>query len=130
MKIELFIVSDFAADYSGKLSVIGIFDTLSSKQAPVTHPHWCVAIKLRFEKIEEGQKRLRLSIADADGKPVIPSIDMSIAVSVPSNLPSITVNLVMNIGGIKFERFGEYSIDLAIDGRHEATTPIYVRQIA
>lgn len=129
MKIELFTVCDFAADYAGKLSVIGVFDTLFSKQTPVVHPHWCVAVKFRFEKIEEGQKRLRLSIADADGQAVLPAIDMPIVANIPNDLPSVTVNLVVNIGGVKFERFGEYSIDLAIDGRQEGSTPLYVRQL-
>jgi hypothetical protein len=129
MKIELFTLCDFAADYAGKLSVIGVFDTLFSKQAPVAHPHWCVAVKFRFEKIEDGQKNLRLSIADADGKNVIPAIDMTVTASTPVDFSSTTVNLVLNIGGIKFEKFGEYSIDLAVDGRHEASTPLYVRPI-
>jgi hypothetical protein len=128
MKIELFTVCDFAADYAGKLSVIGVFDTLFSKETPVTHPYWCVAVKFRFEKIEEGQKRLRLSISDADGRAIVPAIDMPIVANVPRDLSSATVNLVLNIGGVKFDRFGEYSIDLAVDGRHEASTPLYVRQ--
>ena len=128
MKIELFAICDFAADYAGKLSVIGVFDTLFSKQTPVIHPYWCVAVKFRFEKIEEGRKNLRLSISDADGKPVLPAIEMPMIANTPHDLPSSTVNLVLNIGGIKFEQFGEYSIDLAVDGRHEASTPLYVRQ--
>ena len=130
MKIELFTVSDFAADYAGKLSVVGIFDTLSAKQTPVVHHQWSVAAKIRFEKIEEGQKRVRFSISDADGRSVLPPIEMPIAATVPADSPSATVNLVMNIGGIKFDHFGEYSVDLALDGRHEASTPLYVRQIS
>lgn len=129
MKIELFTVCDFAANYSGKLCVIGVFDTLSSKQTPVSHPHWCVALKLRFEKIEDGQKRLRLSIADVDGRAVLPAIEMPIVANTPADHSSATVDLVVNIGGIKFDRFGEYSIDLAIDGRHESSTPLFVRQL-
>jgi hypothetical protein len=30
---------------------------------------------------------------------------------------------------LTFPAFGDYSIDLAIDGRHEASIPIYVREI-
>ncbi len=129
MKIELFTVSDFAADYAGKLSVVGVFDTLFAKQAPIVHPHWCVAVKIRFEKIEEGQKRIRLSISDADGKAALPALEMPIVAAVPDDAPSATVNLVVNFGGIKFERFGEHSVDLAVDGRHEASIPLFVRQV-
>ena len=129
MKIELFTVSDFAADYAGKLSVVGVFDTLFAKQAPIVHPHWCVAVKIRFEKIEEGQKRIRLSISDVDGKAALPALEMPIVAAVPDDAPSATVNLVVNFGGIKFERFGEHSVDLAVDGRHEASIPLFVRQV-
>jgi len=54
MKLELFTLCDFAADYGGKLSVVGIFDTLGAKQVPAVHPQCAVAAKMRFEKIEEG----------------------------------------------------------------------------
>ena len=128
MNVELFAISDFAAEYGGKLSVVGIFDTLYAKQAPVVHPHWCVAVKLRFDKIEEGQKRFRLTITDADGKTVIPPVEMPFAIPAVPEASSATLNLVMNLGGVKFANFGEYSIDLALDGRHEASTPLWVRQ--
>jgi hypothetical protein len=130
MKVELFTVSDFAADYGGKLSVVGVFDTLFAKQTPFAHPHWCVAVKFRFDKIEEGQKRLRLSISDVDGKPVLPAVDTVIAATIPNGHSSSTVNLVVNIGGVRFDAFGEYSVDIAVDGRQEASIPLYVRQIA
>jgi len=124
----LFALCDFAADYAGKLSVIGIFDTMWTKQAPAVLPHCSVAVKFRFEKIEEGQKRLRLSVADADGQPVIPAIDMPITVGFAPDAHSGTIQLVVNIGGLKLEKFGEYTVDLAVDNRHEGSIPLYVRQ--
>lgn len=128
MKLELLTLCDFAADYGGKLSVIGIFDTLLAKQTPAVHPQCSVAIKMRFEKIEEGQKRLRISIADDDGKLVFPAIDGPIAVSVPDGVHSTTINVVVNIERLQLASYGEYSIDLAIDGRHEGSTPLFLRQ--
>ena len=38
--------------------------------------------------------------------------------------------LVANIGGMKIDAFGEYSIDLAIDGRHEGSIPLFVRPMS
>ena len=129
MKIELFAICDFAADYAGKLVVVGIFDSLNAHQVPVVHPNLSVAIKIRFEKIEEGEKKVRFSISNADGGTVLPPIEMPITAHVPEDLPSATVNLVLNIGGIQFAHFGEHSVDLALDGRHEASIPLFVRQI-
>lgn len=129
MKIELFALCDFAADYGGKLTVVGIFDSIFARQIPTVHPHCCLAVKLRFEKIEEGQKRLRLSIADDDGKLVVPAMEIPITVTMPAEAHTNTIQVVANIAGMKFEQFGEYSIDIAIDGRHEGSIPLFVRQM-
>ena len=130
MKLELFTVSDFAADYGGKLSVVGVFDTIFARQAPVVHPTWAITLKVRFDKIEEGPKKIRISISDADGKVVLPPIEISHDAKCPPDHHSGTFQIVANIGGVKFENFGEYSIDLAVDGRHEGSIPLYVRQVA
>ena len=128
MKLELFTLCDYAADYGGKLSIIGIFDTLWAKQVPAIHPQCSVAAKMRFEKIEEGRKLVKISIADDDGKPALPAIECPIQVAAPPGVASISINVVLNIERLKLDRFGEFSIDLALDGRHEGSIPLYVRQ--
>jgi hypothetical protein len=40
------------------------------------------------------------------------------------------VNLVMSLGGIKFERLGEHSLDLSVNGAHVASTPLFLRPSA
>lgn len=129
MKVELFALCDFAADYGGKLSVVGIFDSIFAKQMPAVHAHCCLAVKLRFEKIEEGQKRVRLSISDDDGKAVLPPMEIPINVAMPPDARTNTIQVVANIAGMKIESFGEYSIDLALDGRHEASIPLFARRM-
>lgn len=129
MKVELFALCDFAADYGGKLSIVGMFDSIFTKQMPAVHPHCCLAVKLRFEKIEEGQKRVRLSISDDDGKSVLPAMEIPINVVMPPDARTNTIQVVANIGGMKLEAFGEYSIDLALDGRHEASIPLFARRM-
>jgi len=42
---------------------------------------------------------------------------------------SVAANMILNLHGLKFQQFGEYSIDLAIDGRHESSLPFYVNQL-
>lgn len=129
MKVELFALCDFAADYGGKLTVVGVFDSIFARQMPAVHAHCCLAVKLRFEKIEEGPKKLRLSISDDDGKPVLPPIELSINVGMPAEARTNAIQVVANIGGMKIDSFGEYSIDLALDGRHEGSIPLFVRQM-
>ncbi len=55
MKIEIFTLCDAATtDAAGKLNILGSFDRLNAVQAPITHPQCALAIKLRFERVEEG----------------------------------------------------------------------------
>lgn len=127
MKVELFALCDFAADYGGKFNVVGVFDAVYARQLPAIHQYCCIAARLRFEKIEEGQKRVKLSIGDEDGKALVPAIEVPVSVVMPPDAHSHTIQVVGNMVGIKLERYGEYSIDLAVDGRHEASIPFFVK---
>ncbi|MDP3071498.1 MAG: hypothetical protein Q8N18_14500 [Opitutaceae bacterium] len=129
MKIEVLTLCDFAADYGGKLTIVGLFDSIFARQMPAVHPHCCLAVKLRFDKAEAGQHALRLTICDDDGKAVLAPMELTVNVAMPPDALSNTIQVVANIAGMKVDTFGEYSIDLAIDGKHEGSTPLFVRQI-
>ena len=130
MRVEIFTLCDAATvDAAGKLNVLGSFDRLSAVQAPIIHPQCALAIKLRFERVEEGKKRIRLAFVDQDGASVMPNIDATAEVRFPGNDSSATVSLALNIQQLRLPRFDEYSIDLAIDDRHEASVPLFVRRL-
>ncbi len=130
MKTEIFALCDAAtADQGGKLNILGSFDRIHAASTPVTHPLCALAIKLRFERLEEGEKRVRISFMDSDGAAVMPTLDAATQVQFPPGEHSMTACLVLQIQQLKLPNFGEYSIDLAIDGRHEASIPLFVRQI-
>ena len=126
MEIEIFALCDAATDYGGKLNLLGTFDMIQTKQFPATHPYCSVALRVRFERIEEGDHRVRISIVDEDGKSIGPSVDGSIGVKFPPDLLSVCTNMVLNITGMKFEKPSRYSVDLAIDNRHEKSLPLTV----
>ena len=129
MNIESFLLCDAATEFGGKLNVLGAFDTIFAKELPAVHPHCAIALRLRFDRIEQGQHKVRLNFIDADGKAVLPPLDATINIGMRQEDASVCANLVLNIQGVKFEHGGVYSIDLAIDGRHERSLPLFVRQI-
>ncbi len=130
MKVEIFTVCDAAtADSGGKLNVLGSFDRINANGVPVTHPLCALAIKMRFERLEEGQKRIGISFVDSDGKPIMPPLEAATQVVFPPGESSVTACLVLQLQQLKLPNFGEYSVDLAVDGRHEASIPLFVRQI-
>lgn len=126
MDIELFTLCDAATESAGKLNILGCFDRIIARQLPTLHPHCAIALRLRFDRIEEGEHRVKINLVDDDGKPVFPGLDGNISVRMPPDGPSVCANMILNLNGLKFEKAGQYAVDLAIDGRHERSLPVYV----
>jgi predicted permease len=130
MKVELFVLCDAATDYQGKLNLLGTFDSIWAKQMPAVHPICAVALRLRFLKIEEGEHKIKISIVDGDGKAVVRPVEANVNILFKNTpLTSMATNMILNLQGLTFPGYGEYSIDLAIDGRHEASLPLYINQM-
>lgn len=128
MKTEILALADFAADYGGKLTVVGMFDTLTCATLPAVYPNCSLAIKLRFGLAEAGAKRLRIIVSDPDGQPLLQPMELPIQVVVPPEATSATVQVVVNLSGLRLATFGEHAIGLELEGRPAATTPLFVRR--
>jgi len=57
------------------------------------------------------------------------SIDMLVEVALPPEVNFVARNFVINIQQLKFDKPGQYAIDIAIDGRQEASIPLHVKQM-
>jgi hypothetical protein len=128
MNIEAFLLCDCATDSFGKLNVLGAFETLYALETPFVHRACTIAIRIRFSKIEQGEHNMKLNVIDQDGKNIVPKLDGKLNVPERKDAESLAVNMILNLQGIKFEKFGKYRIDFALDGRQEATLPFHVRQ--
>ena len=130
MKVEIFTLCDAATiDAGGKLNILGSFDRLYAKEVPVIHPQCALAIKLRFERVEEGQKRMRIAFVDSDGASVMQTLNATTQVRFGPNDSTASASLALVIQQLKLPAFAEYSIDLAVDDRHEASIPLLVTPI-
>ena len=131
MNIEAFLLCDCATqDRQGKLNVLGAFDNIFISQVPYVHPACTVAGRIRFSKIEEGDHKIQIDVIDEDGKEIGPKkLEGHLSVRLGNDVSSGAFNFILNFQRIKFENFGQYRIDLAIDGRQEGALPFYVRKI-
>lgn len=130
MKVELFALCDAATESGGKLNVLGIFDVMAAPDLPFFHPACAVAIRLRFKRIESGTHRVKLDIVDLDGRHTVPSFETTVTVQSGDEVDSSVANLLLNFQQLRFDRYGRYSIDLAVDGRHEGSLPVYLRLVS
>jgi hypothetical protein len=129
MNIEAFLLCDAATDQQGKLNVLGAFDVLFAKQMPVIHPACAVAMRVRFEKIENGNHPVRIHVINEDGKSIGPNLQANVNVNIGDDADSTATNLILNIQRLKFEDYGQYRIDLAIDNQIKGSLPLYVREV-
>ena len=129
MHVEVFSLCDAATiDIGGKLNILGAFDTIWALEMPVVYPSFAVALRVRFSHLEKGQHRVVVSFVDADGGHIMPSNNGVININFPDEQRSGSANSILNIQMLRFEKYGEYSIDLALNGCNVASLPLYVRQ--
>jgi hypothetical protein len=130
MNVQIAVLCDAATDYNGKLNLLGTFDTVLTQQMPAVHPQCSVALRIVFDKIEEGAHKVKMNFVDDDGRFIMPSIEMPVEVALPADASMLARNFIVNIQQLKFDRPGQYAIDVAIDGRHETSIPLQVKQIS
>jgi hypothetical protein len=102
---------------------------LRAFEAPISHPQCAIAGRLRFEEIEEGEHRVVLTFADEDGNVVMPKFDSTLAVKFSPGQRTVTSHFVILIQQVRLPKFGEYTVDMAVDGRQLGSLPLYVTRI-
>jgi hypothetical protein len=130
MNIQVAVLCDAATDDNGKLNLLGAFDTIYTQQLPATHPQCSIALRVTFGHEDEGAHKLKLTFVDADGRSIMPSIDIPVDVSLPGDTHFGTRNFIVNIQQLKFENPGLYSMDVALDERAQASVPLLVKHTA
>jgi hypothetical protein len=127
MQVEVFSLCDAATvDAGGKLNILGAFDTIWAVNVPVIHPQFALALRVRFDTIERGEHKVVFNFIDFDGKHILPPAQGVMNVSFQDGQRSGSSHSILNIQRLKLEAYGEYAIDVAIDGRKEASLPLYV----
>jgi len=130
MEIEIFTLCDFAQDNNSKLTVVGTFDSINSKQFPYIHGNFSVACRLRFSEKEIGIRDMRLRFINGKGEEVLKPIEAQMNVTQPQNGQYTAATLVFNFGQTKFEKPGRYSFELYIDNEWKSGLPLFLNHIA
>ena len=128
MDIEIFCLCDYAQEMgSGKIVIIGTFDTIFAQKMPSKHPTCSIVTRIRFTSTEVGRHNFQVAILDSEGSDIVPSFHAEFDVQIASGIESSLANFVMGIGGLEFKKYGTYSITLMLDGTRAKSLPLYVR---
>jgi len=127
MNTQIAVLCGAATDYQGKLNLLGTFDTIFTRKLPAVHPSCAIVLRIIFTRVETGKHRIRIDFVDEDGKAVIQPLELPFEIRMPDGAISLSRNFIVNLQQIKFEKAGSYSVDVAINGRHEVSVPLAVR---
>lgn len=113
----LVICDSVIKDDSGKLSLIGIYNVVQTKQLPAVHPKFVLVgnIKILDESIDKIS--VKIELIDGTGKIInsdIPSIEVT---SITKNDFSKVRehNIIYEIGMVKFDKEGKYAFRVTAD---------------
>ena len=127
MNIQVAVLCDAATDDNGKLNILGSFDTIYAPQLPAVHPQCAVALRVTFMSGDVGERKLKLNFVNADGRAIMPPIDIPVTVALPDDAYFLTRNFIINIQQLKFTEAGLYSVDIRLDGESQANIPLQVK---
>lgn len=127
MQVLTAVLCDSAADYQGKLCVLGAFDTIWAQKFPAVHAHCSLAMRFLFRDTDLGDHRLEIVFLDADGRNLLPRgpINLNLKVeAIPDRTYFLSRNLVINLQGLPLQMAGQYAFDVKIDSRTIANIPL------
>jgi hypothetical protein len=130
MEILTAVICDSAADYNGKLCILGTFDTIYAHRFPAVHPHCALALRLVFRSADLGDHHFRVAFIDPDGRNVLPKegeprFEVKIT-EIPEKAAFISRNFVINIQGLPLEKPSLYSFVVHMDETVVASIPLQV----
>jgi hypothetical protein len=128
MEVDLAVISDAAnVSQEGKLNILGIFDTIWAREFPFRHAAMVFVLRVKADFTEEGTHQLEVRLVDADGEQLFKAEG---PIQVPSSAPGRPVkpHVIMGLSGVSFNRAGDYSFELVIDGQHLKSVPLYIMQ--
>jgi hypothetical protein len=127
MKIEIFTFCDFAQENGGKLTIVGTFDTIISKNFPSVHPQLSVAIRLRFDIWEFEKHSFRIETRNLDGAKYLEPITGNIQVNGIGNTTTVS-HLIFSIGQMPLKEAGVINLVFFFDDKEAGSIPLYIRK--
>jgi hypothetical protein len=119
-KLRYFLTADSAQVQQGKVTAVGLFDTIVSVIFPAVHGS--MAVILGFESDEPQHHHLTLCLHDPKGRQMVEVQGPELAL--PGHIG--TISKVLELRGLHFPEPGSYSLQLVLNGEVIAQQLIHV----
>lgn len=128
MDVDLALLADAATvDASGKLNILGVFDRVTTGQFPARHGRISLVLRFTAGVAEMGVHEVEIRLRDPKGGEVLRlsgKMELGPGATAPRN--GMRVPHVLNLDGLVFEMPGAYAFDVAVDGDHHVSIPLFV----
>ncbi len=130
MEVTFAFLCDYADTTGPKLTAVGVgLDTIHAAEVPAKHPLLYAVAAFTFTRaeIQSGRKQIGIHMVDADGVPVMPAINLDVALEPPQPGYSYrNQRVALALQGLTFAKYGDYSVSWLLDGMEVKTLPLKV----
>lgn len=128
MEVDLALLADAATvDAAGKLNILGIFDRISTGGFPAQHPHISLVLRFAASLNEAGDHTVEIVLRDPDGGEVVRlNGEIKVGPGSAGTGGRVRVPQVVNMERLVFQKAGRYSFDVAVDGEHQVSVPLFI----
>lgn len=108
----------------------GGIDSIGAPTFPTVHPHMSLVLRLLVHPMEADRAHsLDIRLIDSDGGELA-RIGGSFQAHPPEPVGrEIPMNLVLNLVNTRFERSGDYSVEILVDDQHAQSLPLRLHEI-
>jgi hypothetical protein len=117
MIIDIAAICDAATtDSSGKLNILGTFDTIFASKFPAVHAQCAIAFRVKAKEKDLSNKTFEVRIFDTEDK-VLTSFESKLESNgtSPHSNTEVAVNLIYNMANLRLEKPGKYRIELSFE---------------
>jgi hypothetical protein len=128
MEVDLALTADAAnVSQEGKLNILGVFDTIWTREFPFSHAAMVFVLRVRADFTEQGAHHLEVRLIDADGGQLFRAEG---PFQVPGGAPGRRVkpHVILGLGGVTFHKPGDYSFEIIVDNQPLTSVPLHVSQ--
>lgn len=128
-KLNFLHVCDYASfDQMGKLNILGLFENINSIQFPYQHPQFFVVANILISN--SGEYECVIRVTDSDNIEISKFALPKVKVNLNKDQLNTNLGIVGQFNGTKFDKSGEYKIEVVIDGEIVDLKKIKVTQVA
>lgn len=133
MELRFAHLADYAAaDSSGKVTLVGIFDLVwdLTKVRPVPFPPCYLVASFAASLAEGSAHHLEIKLVDADEHSVLPALttELHFGATGPGNPLRAQVVMGFGPGTLRVPELGDYAFTFLVDGVSQGRVPVSVRE--